>query len=90
MQTAGLAYVSPSGQETPLSDEQLVAAAATRLLWACRKLRRIRRNAAANRAPAQEGTMARARLPKTATPIAGIGLLGLFSLLGSAWVRFRA
>jgi hypothetical protein len=43
-----------------------------------------------NRAPAQQGNVARARLPKTATPIAGIGLLGLFSLLGSAWVRFRA
>src|SRR4029450_9872829 len=28
MQTAELAYVSPSGQETPLTDEQLVEAAA--------------------------------------------------------------
>ncbi len=43
-----------------------------------------------NRAPAQQGTMARARLPRTATPLAGIGLLGLFSLIGGAWVRFRA
>ena len=28
MKTADLAYVSPSGQETPLTDEQLVDAAA--------------------------------------------------------------
>jgi hypothetical protein len=38
----------------------------------------------------QEGTMARARLPKTSTPLAGIGLVGLFSLLGAATLRFRA
>jgi LPXTG-motif cell wall-anchored protein len=43
-----------------------------------------------SRAPSQEGTMARARLPKTSTPMAGIGLLGMLSLLGGAWVRFRA
>ena len=29
--------------------------------------------------------MARASLPRTSTPLAGIGLLGLFSLLGGAW-----
>ena len=34
--------------------------------------------------------MARTRLPKTSTPLAGIGLLGLISLLGGAWMRFRA
>jgi LPXTG-motif cell wall-anchored protein len=47
-------------------------------------------NAASARARAQEGTMARTRLPKTSTPMAGIGLLGMMSLLGGAWLRFRA
>jgi hypothetical protein len=44
----------------------------------------------ADRTPAREGTMARARLPRTSTPLAGIGLLGVFSLLSGAWLRFRA
>jgi len=93
MQTADLTYVSPSGQETPLTDEQLVDAAAnTPPVGTSGRSAATSSadNAAMNRAPAQQGTVARARLPKTATPIAGIGLLGLFSLLGSAWVRFRA
>jgi LPXTG-motif cell wall-anchored protein len=34
--------------------------------------------------------MARASLPRTGTPLAGIGLLGMISLLGGAWLRFRA
>jgi hypothetical protein len=34
--------------------------------------------------------MARASLPRTSTPLAGIGLLGAISLLGGAWLRFRA
>jgi hypothetical protein len=93
MQSADLTYVSPSGQETPLTDEQLVDAAANTAPvgtsgQSASASTSSADNAAMNRA--QQGTMARARLPKTATPIAGIGLLGLFSLLGSAWVRFRA
>jgi len=83
MQTADLTYVSPSGQETPVTDEQLVeAAASTPPVGAT--------SAGAAAAPAQEGTMARARLPKTSTPFAAIGLIGLISLLGATALRFRA
>jgi hypothetical protein len=99
MQTADLAYVSPTGQETALTDEQLVAAAAnTAPVGTSGTMERSTTsaqttaadNAAANRARAQEGTVARTRLPKTSTPMAGIGLLGMMSLLGGAWLRFRA
>ena len=99
MQSADLTYVSPSGQETALTDEQLVDAAANTApvgtsgqmsASAQASSSASANNAAANRAPAQEGTMARARLPRTATPLAGIGLLGMVSLLGGALVRLRA
>jgi hypothetical protein len=80
MKTADLAYVSPSGQETALTDEQLVERAANTDPV----------GTSTQSTPAQEGTMARASLPRTSTPLAGIGLLGLFSLLGGAWLRFRA
>jgi hypothetical protein len=91
MQTADLAYVSPTGQETPLTDEQLVAAAAnTPPVGTSGTMQPSADNAASARARAQEGTMARTRLPKTSTPMAGIGLLGMMSLLGGAWLRFRA
>jgi hypothetical protein len=99
MQTADLAYVSPTGQETPLTDEQLVAAAAntapvgtsgTMQQSTTSAQTTAADNAASARARAQEGTMARTRLPKTSTPMAGIGLLGMMSLLGGAWLRFRA
>ena len=86
MKTADLAYVSPSGQEKELTDEQLVYAAENTAPVGTAG----QRTTAANRAPAQEGTMARASLPKTSTPLAGIGLLGVISLLGGAWLRFRA
>jgi hypothetical protein len=97
MKTADLAYVSPTGQETALTDEQLVERAAntdpvgttTQATTADRNMAAAA-NTAANRTPAQEGTMARVSLPRTSTPLAGIGLLGLFSLLGGAWLRFRA
>ncbi len=75
-----LAYVSPSGQETPLTDEQLVDRAANTPPV----------GATATAGAAQQGTMARASLPKTSTPLAGIGLVGLLSLLGAAALRFRA
>ena len=87
MQTAELTYVSPSGQETALTDEQLVEAAANTPPVGATAQATM---ADADRTPAQEGTMARASLPRTSTPLAGIGLLGLFSLLGGAWLRFRA
>ncbi|RPI55364.1 MAG: hypothetical protein EHM55_08115 [Acidobacteria bacterium] len=86
MQSADLAYVAPSGQETPLTDEQLVEAAATTPPVGAT----TQTATATSGAPAQEGTMARARLPETSTPLAGIGLMGLVSLLGAAALRFRA
>lgn len=100
MQTADLAMVSPSGQETPLTDDQLVDAAAntppvgtTQQSTASAQANMPEQSAvgtAGRQAPAQEGTMARANLPRTSTPLAGIGLLGMLSLLGGAWLRFRA
>lgn len=100
MQTADLAMVSPSGQETPLTDDQLVDAAAntppvgtTQQSTASAPANMPEQSAvgtAGRQAPAQQGTMARANLPRTSTPLAGIGLLGMLSLLGGAWLRFRA
>ena len=97
VRAADLSYVSPTGQETQLTDEQLVDVAAnTPPVGATTQQSNTSAQtsspaaASANRAPAQEGTMARARLPRTATPMAGIGLLGVISLLGGAWFRFRA
>jgi hypothetical protein len=93
MQTAELAYVSPTGQETALTDEQLVAAAAnTEPVGTSGTMERSTTPAAdtAARARAQEGTVARTSLPKTSTPMAGIGLIGMISLLGGALLRFRA
>lgn len=99
MSTAELAYVSESGQETPLTDDQLVEAAANtppvgtvtqQSASSAQSATAADANVAAARTPAQEGTMARARLPRTSTPLAGIGLLGVLSLLGGAWMRFRA
>jgi hypothetical protein len=89
VQTADLTYVSPTGQETPLTDEQLVAAAAN-TPPVDMSAQQSAQSVSAARMPAQEGTMARARLPRTSTPMAGIGLLGMISLLGGAWLRFRA
>jgi hypothetical protein len=97
MQTADLAYVSPTGQETALTDEQLVAAAANTPPVGTTTQRSTTSgqstsgaDASANRTSTPEGTMARTRLPRTSTPMAGIGLLGMISLLGGAWLRFRA
>ncbi|HUP38617.1 MAG TPA: hypothetical protein VM115_00745 [Vicinamibacterales bacterium] len=100
MSTADLAYVNESGQESALTDAQLVEAAANTApvgataqqsnTSAQQSATPADNNVASARTPAREGTMARARLPKTSTPLAGIGLLGVFSLLGGAWMRFRA
>jgi hypothetical protein len=103
MQTADLSYVSPTGQDTPLTDEQLVAAAAnTPPVGASTQQAQQSATSAqtpmasqpsadnAARTPAPANTMARSRLPRTGTPMAGIGLLGMISLLGGAWLRFRA
>ena len=107
MQSADLTYVSPSGQETPLTDEQLVEAAANTppvgAVDANAAQTNMARSNTGNTAGASrpigtagaqaaqtEGTMARTSLPRTSTPLAGIGLLGLFSLLSAAALRFRA
>lgn len=96
MSTAELAYVSESGQETALTNEQLVEAAANTppdgavQQSATSAQTTAAQTTTADRAPAREGTMARASLPRTSTPLAGIGLLGMLSLLGGAWMRFRA
>ncbi len=89
MEANDLAYVSPSGQETPLTDEQLVDRAAnTPPVGTVEASQNTAATSGA--APRQEGTMARASLPKTSTPLAGIGLIGLISLLSAAALRFRA
>jgi hypothetical protein len=93
VRAADLSYVSPTGQETQLTDEQLVDAAANTMPVGAttqQSTSSAESTTAARRAPAQEGTMARAQLPRTSTPMAGIGLLGVISLLGGAWLRFRA
>jgi hypothetical protein len=88
MEANNLAYVSPSGQETPLTDEQLLDRAAN--TPPVGTVEASQTTAATSGAARQEGTMARASLPKTSTPFAGIGLLGLMSLLSAAALRFRA
>jgi hypothetical protein len=97
MQTADLAYVSPSGQETPLTDEQLVEAAAnTPPVGAVTESEAARTartpapmaTSGAQAAPAREATMARTELPRTGTSLPAVGILGLISLLGAA-LRMR-
>jgi len=90
MKSAGLAYVSPSGQETPLTDEQIVAVAAnTPPVGATTSAA----DATAARAPVRERVTAanttRTSLPKTSTPFPMVGVLGLLSFLGAATLRFR-
>ena len=95
MKSADLAYVSASGQETPLTDDQLAAVAANTppVGTAGAASPSQSSDAAVSRAPAQERTTARAstrtRLPKTSTPLPMVGLAGLVSLLGAATLRFR-
>ena len=88
MEATNLAYVSPSGEETPLTDEQLLDRAANTPPVGA--VEASQNTAATSGAARQEGTMARASLPKTSTPLAGIGLIGLMSLLSAAALRFRA
>ena len=99
MKTTELAYVTPSGQETELTDDQLVEAAAnTEPVGTAGVSSSAGNNAGGNmaraqtagQAPAQEGTMARTSLPRTSTMLPAVGLLGLLSLLGGAAIRFRA
>jgi hypothetical protein len=85
-----LGYMSPSGQVTELTDEQLVDVAANTPPEGAVDASTAARPTATSGAARQEGTMARASLPKTSTPLAGIGLVGLLSLLGAAALKIRA
>jgi hypothetical protein len=83
---ADLAYVAPSGQVTPLTDEEM-----NKLVDTAANTPPVGATEPA-RAPVQEGTSAantRTALPKTATPLASVALLGLISLLGAAAVRVK-
>ncbi len=85
MKTADLAYVSPSGQDAPLTDaemDEVVRAAAT--------TPPVGTSGSQADTPAQQGTMARTALPETSTPLAGIGLVGLLSFLSAVALRLRA
>ena len=89
MKAADLSYVSPTGQETQLTDEQLVDAAA---------------NTPPVGATTQQSTASAQTQPHACTgrddgpgPAAsdehsdgGNWPAGLISLLGGAWLRFRA
>lgn len=97
MKTADLSYVSPSGQETALTDDQLVAAAANTDpvgTAGAADTNAANANMSADRAAAQEGTMAantsnRRSLPRTSTQIPMMGLAGLMSLLTGAALLFK-
>lgn len=99
MKTTDLAYVSASGQETEVTDEELVARAAntppvgTAGVSSTETAQSDR--VAATSGVQQEGTMAsnassRTRLPKTSTALPILGLIGLMSLLGGAAIRLKA
>ncbi len=102
MQTADLAYMSASGQETPLTDDQLVDAAANTPPVGGRAAASASAANSAQAAPAPRNDRApvevgrsasnqsnRTQLPKTSTLLPLIGLLGAASVLGGA-VRFRS
>ena len=93
MKTADLTYVSPSGQETALTDEQLVDAAAnTPPVGATATAQRTRRAATAATAGTQEPPMAsagracRGRAPRCRSS----ACLGSFRFWAARALRFRA
>jgi len=99
MKSADLAYVSPSGQETALTDDQLVAAAANTAPVSAPASNAASSAASTasttmnDRTPVQVGqnaanTSNRTRLPRTNSALPLIGMLGISSLLGGA-IRFR-
>jgi hypothetical protein len=102
MKTADLAYISPSGQETAITDEQLVAAAENTAPVGTSGSASVS-NSTANSASkanydqrpvrvgqsASNNTSRRTRLPRTSTALPLIGILGLSSLLGGLGGTFR-
>jgi hypothetical protein len=104
MQSAELAYMSPSGQESAVTDQQLVAAAentapvGTSGSSASASMSNSASNSAASanydQRPVRVGQSAsnntgRTRLPRTSTALPLVGLLGLSSLLGGLGRTFR-
>ena len=94
MKPADLAYVSPSGQETPLTDDQLVAAAQNTAPVGTSGASASMSNSASttnyDQTPVRVGQSAsnntgRTRLPRTSTVLPLIGILGLSSLLGGTF-----
>ena len=92
MKTADLAYVSPTGQETAATDDQIVAAAAnTAPVDASASA-----SATYDKKPVEVGqsasnaskTSRRTRLPRTSTFLPLVGLLGFGSLI-SGMIRHR-
>jgi len=95
MKTADLAYISPTGQETEATDQELVAAAGntapvgTSGVSASASTSNSASNANYDQTPVRVGQSAsnsnRTRLPRTSTMLPLIGLLGLSSLLGGTF-----
>jgi hypothetical protein len=94
MKTADLAYVSPTGQETEATDQELVAAASnTAPVGTSGSSASVSNSASTanyDQAPVRVGQSAsnstgRTRLPRTSTALPLIGLLGLSSLLGGTF-----
>jgi hypothetical protein len=102
MQSADLAYISPSGQESAVTDQQLVASAENTApvgTSGSASMSNSSSNSAStanyDQAPVRVGqsasnnTSRRTRLPRTSTVLPLIGLMGLSSLLGGLGGAFR-
>lgn len=104
MQTADLAYVSPSGQETAANDQKIVAAAENTAPVGTSGSASTSNSASASNSAstanydqtpvrvgqsASNNTSRRTRLPRTSTVLPLIGLLGLSSLLVGFGGTFR-
>jgi hypothetical protein len=94
MKTADLAYISPTGQETEATDQELVASAANTepvgTSGSSASTANSSSTAKYDQAPARAGQSAsnstrRTRLPRTSTMLPLIGILGLSSLFGGAF-----
>jgi hypothetical protein len=89
MKSADLVAMSPSGQETELTDDQLVAAAAnTPPVGTSGRVTQEQTMARADNARSQN-TATRTTLPRTSTALPFLGLLGFTSLFGGAVLRAK-
>jgi len=91
LNTAELTYVTPSGQETAVNENDNAAA---QTAAAPAPAPSTTREATASTAPVQESTSAanttgRSRLPRTGTELPLMLLMGLTSLAGGSSLRFR-